>query len=61
MTGNKAIERERETERGLGREGEKHSGKRKWRGSFEKMAWVDLTVGVNQHLGVWVGQHLSIS
>ncbi len=63
MMGNKAGERERETERerGLGREGEKHGGERKWHASFEKMARVDLTVGVNQHLGVWVGQHLSIS
>jgi hypothetical protein len=34
--------RERQRERGLGREGEKHSGERKWRGSFEKMVWVDF-------------------
>ncbi len=54
--GNKARERERETEskRELGREGEKHGGERKWRGSFETMAWVDFTVGLNQ-------QHLRIS
>jgi hypothetical protein len=39
---------------GLGRDGEKHGGERKWHGSFEKMVWVDLTVGLNQ-------QHLSIS
>ncbi len=56
MMRNKARERERETEReqGLGREGEKHDGERKWRGSFEKMACVDFTVGLNQ-------QHLRIS
>ncbi len=42
MTGNKARQRERETERDLGREGEKHCGERKWHGSFEKMAWVDF-------------------
>ncbi len=50
MTGNKARERER----GLGGWGEKHGGDRKWRRSFQKMVWVDLTVGPNQ-------QHLSIS
>jgi hypothetical protein len=55
MTRNTAGERERE--RGLGREGGKHSRERKWRGSFEKMAWVDLTVGLNQHLGFCLGQH----
>jgi hypothetical protein len=46
MTGNEARERERKTEReresGLGREGEKHGGERKWHRSFEKMAWVDF-------------------
>ncbi len=40
-------ERESERERDLGREGEQHSGKRKWRGLI-------LTVGLNQ-------QHLRIS
>jgi len=44
MTGNEAKERERD----LGREGEQHGGRRKQRGSYEKMAWVDLTVGLNQ-------------
>jgi hypothetical protein len=27
-------------------------GERKWLGPVEKMAWVDLTVSLNQHLGV---------
>jgi hypothetical protein len=41
MTGNKARRRESETERerDLGREGEQHSGERKWRGLI-------LTVGL---------------
>jgi hypothetical protein len=52
MAGNKAHKRERDIERDLGREGERSDGERKWRGSFEKMAWVDLTDGLNQHLGV---------
>jgi hypothetical protein len=46
--------RERQRKRGLGREGEQHGGERKWRGSFEKIAWVDLTIGLNQ-------QHLRMS
>jgi hypothetical protein len=57
MTGNEARERERETEREreiLGREGEQHSERRKLRGSFEKMAFADLTIGLNQ-------QHLRMS
>jgi hypothetical protein len=34
--------RDRQRERDLGREGEKHGGERKWCGSFKKMAWVDF-------------------
>ncbi len=45
--------RERDRERGLGRERDSGGGERKRRGSFEKMAWVDLTVGLNQHLGIF--------
>ncbi len=50
MTGKEARERERETERerDLGREGEQHGGEIRWCESFEKMAWVDLTIGINQ-------------
>jgi hypothetical protein len=49
MTGKKARRRESETERerDLGREGEQHSGGRKWHGLI-------LTIGLNQ-------QHLRIS
>jgi hypothetical protein len=43
-------EKERQRESALGRERDSNSGERKWRGSFEKMAWVDLTIGLNQHL-----------
>jgi hypothetical protein len=42
-----------ETEREVGRERDHDSGERKWHGSFEKMVWVDLTVGLNQHLGIF--------
>jgi hypothetical protein len=45
-------ERQRQREKCLEREGERNGGERKWRRSFEKIAWVDLTVGLNQHLGV---------
>ncbi len=41
MMGNKARRRESETERNLGRKGERHSGERKRRGLI-------LTVGLNQ-------------
>ncbi len=53
MTGNKGYQREKETERekGLWREGERNDGERKQHRSFQKMAQVDLTVGLNQHLG----------
>ncbi len=34
--------RERDRERGLGREGEQHGGERKQCGSFKKIAWVDF-------------------
>ncbi len=32
----------------MGSEGEQPGGERKQCGSFEKMAWVDLTIGINQ-------------
>jgi hypothetical protein len=53
MTGSKAERGEREIERELGRERDNGSGGRKRRGSFEKMASVDLTTGLNQHLGIF--------
>jgi hypothetical protein len=37
----------------LGRERDSSGGARKWHGSFEKMALVDLTIGLNQHLGIF--------
>jgi hypothetical protein len=46
-------ERERERERGLGRERDNDGGERKRHGSFEKVALVDLTVGLYQHLGIF--------
>ncbi len=52
MMGNRADKTERETEKGLGRERDNDGRERKWRGSFEKMAWVILTVGLNQYLGI---------
>ncbi len=54
MRGNRGNRGEGETERksGLGKERDSDSGERKWRGSFEKLVWVDLTVGLNQHLGI---------
>ncbi len=39
--------------RGFGRDRDSGGGERKWHGSFEEMAWVDLTVGLNQHLGIF--------
>ncbi len=55
MTGNRAYrgEREIERERGLGRERDNGGGERKRHGSFQKMVWVDMTVGLNQHLGIF--------
>jgi hypothetical protein len=54
MTGNKAYKRvrERQREKGLGMERDNDGRERKQSGSFEKMAWVILTVGLNQHLGI---------
>ncbi len=37
----------------MGRERDNGGGGRKWHGSFEKMALVDLTIGLNQHLGIF--------
>jgi hypothetical protein len=46
--------KERQREKGLGRERDNDSGEREngmgWR---EKMALVDLTVGLNQHLSIF--------
>ncbi len=46
MMGNKAYDRETDTEREReGRETGNDSGERKRYGSFEKLAWVILTIG----------------
>jgi len=58
MTGRQAErgEREREREREKwGRERDNDGGGRKRHGSFEKMVLVDITVGLNQHLGILGG------
>ncbi len=53
MRGNRASRGEGETERERERERDNSGGERKWCGlEREKMAWVDLTIGLNQDLSI---------
>jgi hypothetical protein len=53
-SGREGRKREREREK-WGRERDNDGGGRKRHGSFEKMVLVDITVGLNQHLGILGG------